>query len=162
MIRTLLDNGEPVTYTSTGDSMWPLVQSGDACSFHPVQAIAPGSPHRIPKPESEIQVGDVVFCQVQRSHQYIAHIVLRIEHYRQEGPKYWIGRMDQKVNGWCHRKHLFGILVRVEAPDPNSPLGPWLERPLPRTVYRQVLGHMSKGSPGWGAAQALTEAATAD
>ena len=162
MIQTLLKKGEPVSYTSSGNSMWPLVQSGDDCHFLPVQAVPPGIPHTISKSESKIQVGDVVFCVVQRSHQYIAHIVLRIEHYRQEGPKYWIGRMDQKVNGWCHRKHLFGILVRVEAPDPNSPLGPWLERPLPRTVYRQVLGHMSEGRAGWGEAQALTRTATAD
>ena len=173
MIRETLEDGRPVWYKSTGNSMWPLVQSGDACSFHPVQAVPHGRPHTIPKPESKIDVGDVVFCMVQRymvqrRRQYIAHIVLQVQDdvYDNE-KKYWIGRMDQTCNGWCHREHIFGILERVEAPDPNGPLGIYLARPLPRTVYHEVLRHMNKGSDGWGEAHALTEAtaeraATAD
>ena len=39
MIREDLAAGFAVFYTSTGDSMWPLVQSYDACLFHPIQAV---------------------------------------------------------------------------------------------------------------------------
>ena len=31
--------GRSVFYKSTGSSMWPLVQSEDACTFHPIQAV---------------------------------------------------------------------------------------------------------------------------
>ena len=77
MMREYLSAGRTVFYKSSGNSMRPLVQANDACLFHPIQAVtAEQGVHSIEKAASEIHVGDVVFCQVQISQQYYAHIVL--------------------------------------------------------------------------------------
>eukprot|EP00959_Pyramimonas_sp_CCMP1952_P259866 5433143-Pyramimonas_sp.AAC.1 len=39
MIMQRLVAGVPVFYSSSGNSMWPLAQSGDHCLFHPIQAV---------------------------------------------------------------------------------------------------------------------------
>ena len=39
LIREDFEAGLAVFYRSTGSSMWPLVQSHDACTFHPIQAV---------------------------------------------------------------------------------------------------------------------------
>ena len=68
MIHQYLVDGRSVFFKSSGSSMWPLVQSGDACTFHPIQAVtAMDGRHAVRKEASEIGVGDIVFCQVQRS-----------------------------------------------------------------------------------------------
>ena len=52
---------------------------------------------------------------MQRSQQYYAHIVLSIEHdYHAKEQKYWIGNIEQRVNGWCFREHIYGTLVDVQ------------------------------------------------
>ena len=56
--------------------------------------------HSIQKEASEIGVGDIVFCQVQRSQQYYAHIGLEVERdYHAQEPKYWIGNSERKIKG---------------------------------------------------------------
>ena len=63
LIRELLNEGRSVFYRSSGSSMWPLAQSGDACLFHPIQAVtAKDGIHSVQKEASEICVGDIVFC----------------------------------------------------------------------------------------------------
>ena len=110
LLREFLESGRCVFYSSTGNSMWPLVQSNDACWFHPVQAVTRSSGvHSFKKAESPLEVGDIVFCQVQPSQCYYAHIILE----EAEGPKYFIGNIMQHRNGWCRREHIFGILVDV-------------------------------------------------
>ena len=95
--------------------MWLLFQSGDAGTFHPIQAVTAMHGTTLRKEASEIGVGDIVFCQVQHSQQYYAHIVLRKEHdYHANEPKFWIGNIEQRFNGWCFREHIYGILVGVK------------------------------------------------
>ena len=54
MIREQLAEGRAVFYKSSGNSMWPLVQSEDACTFHPIQAVtAREGMHGIQKEASE-------------------------------------------------------------------------------------------------------------
>ena len=154
LIREDLEKGYAVFYTSTGDSMWPLVQSYDGCTFHPIQAVTAEdgihSIHSFPKEASEIQVGDVVFCKVQRCDAYFAHLVLRVEwpksNYHGE-PTYVIGNILQHVNGWCHRRHIFGILVDVQKWCPKKKC--YYSRPLPRTVYDQVRPLVSPKHRRW-------------
>ena len=136
LIHMYLVDGRTVFYPSSGDSMWPLVQSGDACSFHPIQAVtAMVGKHSVTKEASEIGVGDIVFCQVQRSHQYYAHIVLAIEQdYHAREPKYWIGNIQQRHNGWCFREHIYGILVEVQVLWGDR----YYTRPFPKRVYQEV------------------------
>ena len=91
--------------------------------------------HSIQKEASEIGVGDIVFCQVQRGQQYYAHIVLEVERdYHAQEPKYWIGNIEHKINGWCFREHIFGILVAVSV----LRKGQYYKRPLPKDVFEQV------------------------
>ena len=142
LLREFLTDGRTVFYNSSGNSMWPLIQSGDACTFHPIQAVtAKEGVHSIQKEASEIGVGDIVFCQVQRSQQYYAHIVCSEEveqeysscGYRQE-TKYWIGNIQGRVNGWCHREHIFGVLVEVQVWWGDQ----YYTRPHPKTLFAEV------------------------
>ena len=120
-MREVLTGGGSVFYRSSGDSMWPLVQADDACTFHPIQAVtAKDGVHSIQKEASEIGVGDIVFCEVQRSKQYYAHIVLDVQ--------------DCYVNGWCHREHIFGVLVEVQVWSD----GQYYSRPHPKKLFAEV------------------------
>ena len=116
--------------------MWPLVQSHDACTFHPIQAVtAKDGIHSVQKEASEICVGDIVFCQVQRSQQYFAHIVLDVElDYHAKEPMYWIGNIEHRINGWCFREHIYGILVEVQVEHE----GRYYTRPFPKSVFEEV------------------------
>ncbi len=136
LIHQYLVDGRTVFYKSSGNSMWPLVQSNDACTFHPIQAVtAMEGSHAVRKEASEIGVGEIVFCQVQRSQQYHAHIVLSIERdYHALEPKYWIGNIQQRVNGWCFREHIYGIIVEVQV----LWEGRYYTRPFPKSVYEEV------------------------
>ena len=132
MMRQYFADGCYVRYKSSGNSMWPLVQSGDLCTFHPVQAVT------AQKEASEIGVGDIVFCQVRAgrgSQLFYAHIVLSIEHdYHANESKFWIGNIEQHYNGWCFREHIYGILVQVQV-ERN---GQHCTRPFPKRVYEEV------------------------
>ena len=132
MMRQYFIDGGYVRYKSSGNSMWPLVQSGDLCTFHPVQAVT------AQKEASEIGVGDIVFCQVRTgrgSQLFYAHIVLSIEHdYHAKEPKYWIGNIEQMYNGWCFREHIYGVLVQVQVEWEDQ----HYTRPFPKRVYEEV------------------------
>ena len=136
LIRDKLDAGRDVWYRSSGSSMWPLVQSDDACTFRPIQAVtAKGGTDTIEKEASEIGVGDIVFCQVQPSQHHYAHIVLSVDDHHQE-PTYWIGNIERRENGWCLREHIFGILVHVQQWWGGD--RQYHSRPLPKTVFAEV------------------------
>ena len=78
-LREDLEDGRSVFYVSSGNSMWPLVQSEDATLFYPIQAVtAEDGIHAVQKEPSEMCEGDIVFCQVQPSQQYFAHIILDV------------------------------------------------------------------------------------
>ena len=116
--------------------MWPLVQSDDACTLHPIQAVtAKEGAHSVQKEASEIGVGDIVFCQVQPSQQYYTHIVLDVGWcFWSKEPKYWIGNIQGRRNGWCYREHIFGVLVEVQVwSDPR-----YASRPHPKKLYEEV------------------------
>ena len=138
LIREHLTAGRTVFYQSTGHSMWPLVQENDACLFHPIQAVtAEDGVHTIQKDESEIDIGDVVFCQVQTSNQYFAHFVLKKEwDYSTEEPRFWIGNVQGHKNGWARREHIFGILADVQVWWNDM----YHSRPLPRLNFQEVYG----------------------
>ena len=95
--------------------------------------------------------GDIVFCQVQPSQQYFAHIVLDVEEswYHNE-PKYWIGNIQGYNNGWCLREHIFGILVDVQMWSIAD--GQCHSHPLPRTVFAEVQSLVK--DDGWNSAAA--------
>ena len=118
--------------------MWPMIQPDDSCTFHPAQAVSGRQGlHAIQKEESEIHVGDVVFCQVQPGLDYYAHIVLEIHFPKNREHKetsYVIGHIKGYQNGKCYRKDIFGVLVSVQA----FGQGRCGSRPLLRTIFSKV------------------------
>ena len=122
-------------YKSSGQSMRPLVQSGDACTFHPIQAVtAKKGKYSIQKVASKIDVGDIVFCQVQPSQQLYAHIVHEVQRHSIQRPKYLIGNVQRRINGWCYREHIFGILHDVQV----FSGGGYCSRPFPKKLFEKV------------------------
>ena len=86
LVREQLKRGESAIYRSSGNSMWPRVKSGDLCEFAPFPKTA--------SVEKDINVGDIVFCEVQPRKLLYAHIVLEkirrklrrvVLHHRQQG-----------------------------------------------------------------------------
>ena len=66
---------------------------------------------------------------------FYAHFVLSIEHdYHAQEPKYWIGNIEQRVNGWCFAEHIYGILSEVQV----EWQGRYYTRPCPSLVYEEV------------------------
>ena len=67
MIKTQLQAGISVCYRSSGWSLCPRVRSNDQTTYEPVTSA------------DMVQVDDIVFCQVQRSNRFYAHLVKRKE-----------------------------------------------------------------------------------
>ncbi len=139
LIHEHLTDGRNVFYKSSGNSMWPLVQSGDACLFYPIQAVtaAPGDRHSIQKEKSEIGEGDVVFCRVQTSNHHYAHIVFKIQDsvdVRKKQKQFWIGNILGRCSGWCHARHIYGILAEVQVWGKCH----YCPRPLPKDNFLAV------------------------
>ena len=116
--------------------MWPVVHSGDACTLQPIQAVTAVQSNMLAKDASETDVGDIVFCFAQPRHQYYAHIVLRKQpDMHSKEMKFWIGNMKGHCNGCVYRKHVSGILTRVEWWD-KATLS-YMERPLSRELVKR-------------------------
>ena len=131
-----LGAGLSLFYKSSGNSMWPLVQSGDGCMFHPIQAIpAKAGQYSITKEASKIDVGDVVSCIVQPKCRFYAHLVHDIQQccHRKE-PTYLIGNIQGAINGWCYREHIFGVLVDVQV----FLDGGYYSRPHPKHLFNTI------------------------
>ena len=91
MIKELLQKGKNVCYRSSGNSMAPVVKSGDLCEFVPFQE---GS-----SVAYSINVGDVVFCAVQPKNRFYAHFVLEKQFDARRGEQYCIiGNKDGLQN----------------------------------------------------------------
>ena len=80
--------------------MVPMIHSNDLCTYAPVNS------------PDEVNVGDVVFCQVFPKGLYYAHLVMTKED-RKGGWYFLICNMAQVVNGWTHMGASFGKLVEV-------------------------------------------------
>lgn len=89
-----LKAGETVSFRPRGNSMIPKIRSGDLCTVGPLA-----------QPPSR---GDIVLCKV-AGRQYL-HVVTAIR-----GDLFQISNNQGRVNGWCSRQQIFGILERVDA-----------------------------------------------
>ena len=54
--------------------------------------------------------------------------------YHAEESKYWVGNIQQRMNGWCFREHIYGILVEVQVEWEKR----FYTRTFPKDVYYQV------------------------
>ena len=62
----------------------------------------------------QVSEDDVVFCIVQPSGYYYAHLVKEKEYdgSRREY-KFWISNLKGRVNAFCYIEHIFGKLVQI-------------------------------------------------
>ena len=103
LIKAQLQERRSVCYRSSGWSLYPRVHSNDCCTYDPVSH------------ESEVQVDDIVFCEVQPGSRVYAHLVKMKEWQRaQQKWKFTISNMQGRENGWCFIEHIYGKLVHVE------------------------------------------------
>ena len=102
LIEKMLKQGKTVAYRSSGWSLYPRVHSGDLCCYSPVRF------------EEQIAQGDIVFCKVQPSGYYYAHLIQTTEWDAASGrTQYWISNMAGRFNGHCYLEHIFGKLDLV-------------------------------------------------
>ena len=109
LAEEILRSKRSVKFRSTGNSLYPLVQTDDVTMWEPIFDHA------------KLQVGDVVFCRVQKSNAYYGHMIHEIGYYGRR--KYWaIGNMKNPphINGWCYAEHIFGQLMEVSPVPPRS------------------------------------------
>lgn len=98
-----LSEGETVEFRPRGNSMKPLVNSGDLVVVEPVTE------------ETELEKDDIVLCKV-KGKQYL-HLISAIQ-----GKRYQISNNRGYVNGWVSRNAIFGRLTenkRKGEPEPE-------------------------------------------
>ena len=86
-----LTQGRTVSFRPRGNSMTPLIESGQLCTVAPVTI-------------AELAAGDIVLCRVNGA-DYL-HLVKAIQ-----GDRVQIGNNKGYINGWTRR--VFGKLVKV-------------------------------------------------
>ena len=102
MIKKHLQDDIAIEFRSTGNSLNPLVYSGDLCVIHQIDDI------------SKLQVGDIVLREVQEGSRFFVREILGNFDY--EGSRcYWISNNEDPVhiNGWRYDHHIHGILIEV-------------------------------------------------
>ena len=90
-----LKRGETVQFRPHGNSMTPIIKSGQLVTLTPV--IQGGG----------VEVGDAVFCKV--GGRTVLHKVTALR-----GGQYQISNAHGHVNGWTMAKNIFGKLTKVE------------------------------------------------
>ena len=102
LIKAQLLDGKTVAYRSSGWSLYPRVHSNDLCCYTPVSF------------DEQVEVDDIVFCQVQPSERFCAHLVKDKEwHDADRRWKYWISNPQGRINGHCYKEHIYGRLFVV-------------------------------------------------
>ena len=108
IVREMLKSGRSAQFRSSGNSLYPMVRSGDVTMWEPV------TDHHL------LVVGEVVVCAVQEGDRFYAHMIHEIKYWA-DGSLYWmIGNMTTPpiINGWCAAKHIYGRLMEVSPVQP--------------------------------------------
>jgi hypothetical protein len=99
-----LKEGKTITIKPKGNSMTPIIKSGQLCKIAPLT---------IPVLLNEININDVVLCKV--NGKVYLHKVEAITGNNQEGidiiEKLLIGNNHGRLNGWANIKNVYGILI---------------------------------------------------
>ena len=111
MKKDMLMSGRSVQYRSSGNSLTPVVYSGDVTMWEPVTD------------HSTLVVGDIVFCHVQdppHAPRFYGHAIHHIGKYG-ERTYYDIGNLKDPIhmNGWCYAEHIYGVLFEVSGIQPG-------------------------------------------
>lgn len=92
MIAEQLMNGKTVSYRAKGNSMTPIIKSGQKVTLKPVKL-------------EDLKKGDIVYCKVKG--RYFTHLVTAIKINKVQ-----ISNNHNYVNGWTSK--VFGILDKIE------------------------------------------------
>ena len=103
MIKENLLEGRNAQYRSSGNSLVPFVKPNDRCTYAPVTR------------EEDVQLKDIVFCQVQPRNYFYAHLVTRKERYRGGRVYFAISTAKGHDNGCCYIEHIYGKLIKVKS-----------------------------------------------
>jgi len=88
-----LRQGETVSFRPRGNSMLPLIKSGELVTAEPIT--------------DDLAVGDIVLCSV-AGRQYL-HLIKAIQ-----GKRYQIANNRGHINGWCTIASIYGRVVAIE------------------------------------------------
>ena len=88
-----LKKGEVVTSRRKGNSMTPIIHSGDLLEISPIEL-------------EDVKKGDVVFCRVRKS--VFCHLVTAVDEIKL---RFQIGNNHGHVNGWT--KAIYGKITKV-------------------------------------------------
>lgn len=89
-----LKSGKTCLVQGFGQSMTPILKSGQVCKVVPVTADTP------------LKKRDIVLCKV-NGHIYL-HLISAIN-----GPRYQISNNHKHVNGWITRNNIYGKVVEI-------------------------------------------------
>ena len=105
-IKEQLLMGQNCWFVSTGNSLRPVMHSGDAIALEPIIK------------GQTVELGDIVFAEVQYGPRFYVHMVhaLQKDVYGDKVKYYWIGNIRGRFNGWSYREHIHGRVVKVEMP----------------------------------------------
>ncbi len=64
--------------------------------------------------EGQVLEGDIVFCIVQPSGYYYAHLVHTKKWNDTDRQwQFWISNLKRRTNGYCYMEHIFGKLIQA-------------------------------------------------
>jgi phage repressor protein C with HTH and peptisase S24 domain len=87
-------NGETCLVQGFGNSMTPILKSGQVCEVSPIEDY------------SSLNKGDIVLCKV-RGHHYL-HLISAIK-----GNQFQISNNHKHVNGWVTKKNIYGKVTKI-------------------------------------------------
>ena len=100
-IKKRLQQGNVVTYQTSGWSLWPRVWPNNQCTYAPVTSA------------DDVNVDDIVFCQVQPGDRFYGHVVS--DKWFQDSKWYFtISNLKGRSNGWYAMEHIYGRLIRCQ------------------------------------------------
>lgn len=94
-----LNEGKAVQFRPKGNSMQPLVESGNLVTVSPIEDY------------TKIKKGDIVFCKVKGN--YYVHLVTAVQQ-KMGGMRFQIGNNHGHTNGWIGESQMFGKVTKVE------------------------------------------------
>ena len=90
-----LMSGETCCVTGYGNSMTPILKSGQSVIAVPVFD------------DTELKKKDIVLCKVK------GHFYLHLIHAIRDGKRYLIGNNHGHMNGWIGRSNIYGVVREI-------------------------------------------------
>ena len=109
-----LQSRRSVGFRQSGWSCYPDIWDDDLCCYEPIDDWR------------NLRLGDIVFCAVQPGRRYYAHPIKEIGWWKGQ-PCFTIANLAGRVNGWCYKEDIYGILVEVVGRGTWKPSGVELE-----------------------------------